>query len=107
MTAMASANVPADIARLDAAGLAWNALDSRSGAEEETPAGIKRRSGYAGARRSVLVVDNEEVDRELLRQLLEPLGFVVAQASSGEAALQLLRDGARPDAILMDLAMPG
>ncbi|MCK9689247.1 ATP-binding protein [Scleromatobacter humisilvae] len=67
----------------------------------------RRRSGYAGARRSVLVVDNEEVDRELLRQLLEPIGFGVRQAPSGEAALQLLGDGARPDAILMDLAMPG
>ena len=71
---------------------------------------IKRRTGYFGARRRVLVVDNEEVDRELLRQLLEPAGFLVQQASSGEQALQTLgtlpRD-ALPDAILMDLAMPG
>ena len=66
-----------------------------------------RRSGYAGVRRRVLVVDNEEVDRELLRQLLEPAGFVVQQAASGEEALRILRAGARPDAILMDLAMPG
>jgi CheY-like chemotaxis protein len=58
----------------------------------------------------VLVVDNEEVDRELLRQLLEPTGFVVEQAASGEAALEHLRGhqaGELPDAILMDLAMPG
>ena len=67
----------------------------------------RRRTAVVGARRCVLVVDNEEVDRELLRQLLEPIGFDVRQASSGEAALQMLRDGARPDAILMDLAMPG
>ena len=58
----------------------------------------------------MLVVDNEEVDRELLRQLLEPTGFLVAQAASGEDALQVLRaleGDALPDAILMDLAMPG
>jgi len=71
---------------------------------------VKRRTGYFGARRRVLVVDNEEVDRELLRQLLEPTGFLVDQAASGEAALAHLRAnqaGALPDAILMDLAMPG
>ena len=65
-----------------------------------------RRSGHAGARRRVLVVDNEEVDRDLLVNVLTPLGFEVRQAASGLACLQLLRDWA-PDAILMDLAMPG
>jgi len=66
-----------------------------------------RRIAYGGARRRVLAVDNEEVDRELLRQLLAPLGFEVELAASGEAALARLREGAAPDAILMDLAMPG
>jgi signal transduction histidine kinase/CheY-like chemotaxis protein/purine-cytosine permease-like protein len=83
--------------------------EQRAGAAAALPA-VKRRAGYAGARRRVLVVDNEEVDRELLRQLLEPAGFLVQQAASGEEALALLRvrdGGAPPDAILMDLAMPG
>jgi CheY-like chemotaxis protein len=66
-----------------------------------------RRVGYRGARRRVLAVDNEQVDRELLRQLLVPLGFEVELAGSGEDAIARLRAGARPDAILMDLAMPG
>ena len=68
---------------------------------------VARRIGYTGARRSVLVVDNEEADRGLLATVLEPLGFTVRQAASGEAALRLLRAGPPPDAILMDLAMPG
>ncbi|MEO5688131.1 MAG: ATP-binding protein [Burkholderiaceae bacterium] len=83
--------------------------EQRAGASLVAPA-VRRRTGYVGARRRVLVVDNEEVDRELLRQLLEPTGFIVAQASSGEAALAWLRAhqaDAPPDAILMDLAMPG
>jgi len=83
--------------------------EQRAGATVAMPV-ARRRTGYHGARRRVLVVDNEEVDRELLRQLLEPTGFVVQQAASGEEALALLRacDGrAPPDAILMDLAMPG
>ncbi|MET0207987.1 MAG: ATP-binding protein, partial [Burkholderiaceae bacterium] len=65
------------------------------------------RRGYRGLRRSVLVVDNEEADRGLVASVLEPRGFVVRQAASGEAALALLRGGASADAILMDLAMPG
>ena len=81
--------------------------EQRAGAPAAVPA---RRSGYAGERRRVLVVDNEEVDRDLIRQLLEPLGLQVLQAASGEEALRLLRGlppGASPDAVLMDLAMPG
>jgi signal transduction histidine kinase/CheY-like chemotaxis protein/purine-cytosine permease-like protein len=64
-------------------------------------------TGYAGARRRILVVDNEEVDRGLLASLLQPLGFGLLQAGSGEEALDRLRAGARPDAVFMDLAMPG
>jgi signal transduction histidine kinase/CheY-like chemotaxis protein/purine-cytosine permease-like protein len=83
--------------------------EQRAGAATVAPV-AKRRAAYAGVRRRVLVVDNEEVDRDLLQQLLEPAGFLVQQAASGEEALQALRDArdaALPDAILMDLAMPG
>ena len=65
------------------------------------------RRGYDGKRRDVLVVDNEEPDRELLVQLLTPLGFRLRTAASGHDCLDLLAAGYRPDAILMDLAMPG
>ncbi len=81
----------------------------RAGAAAPAPA-PPRRTGYAGVRRRVLVVDNEEVDRDLLRQLLEPIGFDVRLAASGEEALDILHeagDAAAADAILMDLAMPG
>jgi signal transduction histidine kinase/purine-cytosine permease-like protein len=66
-----------------------------------------QRRGYEGARRKILVVDNEEADRELLVQLLQPLGFELRTAASGHDALDLLAAGLTPDAILMDLAMPG
>jgi CheY-like chemotaxis protein len=65
------------------------------------------RTGYEGARRRILVVDNEEVDRGLLVSLLQPLGFELLQAASGEECLALLRAGAAPDAVFMDLAMAG
>jgi signal transduction histidine kinase/DNA-binding NarL/FixJ family response regulator len=72
-----------------------------------TPVAPKVRRGYQGARRKILVVDNEEADRELLVAVLEPLGFELRTAASGHDALDLLAAGLQPDAILMDLAMPG
>ena len=68
---------------------------------------VQPRLGYAGERRRILVVDNEEADRELLLHLLQPLGFEVRQAASGHDALDLLAAGYRPHLVFMDLAMPG
>jgi len=65
------------------------------------------RTGYTGERRRVLVVDNEESDRDMLQRWLQPLGFDVMLATSGHDALRLLGTGYRPHAIFMDLAMPG
>ncbi len=65
------------------------------------------RTGYEGPRSRLLVVDNEESDRELLQRWLEPLGFEVLLATSGHDALQVLASGYRPAAVFMDLAMPG
>ncbi len=70
------------------------------------PAPAVPRVAYVGARRRVLVVDNEEVDRTLLARRLGALGFDVVQACSGAAALGLLHEQ-HVDAVLMDLAMPG
>ena len=75
--------------------------------ERLAPAVRKPRHGYAGARRKILVVDNEEADRDLLASLLEPLGFVLRVAASGHDGLDLLAAGYDPDVILLDLAMPG
>ncbi len=64
------------------------------------------RIGYAGPRRRILVVDNQKVDRDLLQNVLEPLGFIVDQADSGYACLAAVSRG-EPDLIFMDLGMPG
>ena len=65
------------------------------------------RHAYAGARRKVLVVDNEEADRDLLVSLLQPLGFEMRVAASGHDCLDVLAAGLQPDVVLLDLAMPG
>ena len=64
------------------------------------------RIGYVGVRRRILVVDNEKVDRDLLHNVLEPLGFVVEQAASGYECLAAVPRFA-PHLIFMDLGMPG
>jgi CheY-like chemotaxis protein len=66
----------------------------------------RRPIAYAGPRRRLLVVDNEEADRKLLADRLAPLGFELLQAASGEEALEVLaRESV--DALFLDLAMPG
>jgi signal transduction histidine kinase/CheY-like chemotaxis protein/purine-cytosine permease-like protein len=63
-------------------------------------------NGYLGARRRILVVDNEAIDRQFLVDVLEPLGFELSEAESGIEALQRA-PMFRPDLILLDLNMPG
>lgn len=63
-------------------------------------------SGYTGPRRRVLVVDDVEVNRNLLRDILTPLGFELELAANAIGALELIAAG-RFDAIILDLRMPG
>jgi CheY-like chemotaxis protein len=65
-----------------------------------------RRVGYVGVRQRILIVDNEATDREFLASVLEPLGFQLAQAASGQDCLDLI-PRFKPHLICMDLAMPG
>ena len=74
-----------------------------SAGQQAVASARKPRLAYAGARRKVLVVDNEEADRELLVSLLEPLGFEVRTAASGHDCLDLLAAGLHPDVVLLDL----
>ena len=62
--------------------------------------------GYVGMRRRIMIVDNEKSDRDLLTSMLEPLGFHLAQASSGQECIDLIPEF-RPHLIFMDLSMPG
>jgi adenylate cyclase len=54
----------------------------------------------------VLVVDDLETNRKLMHAVLEPRGFVVASAASGEAALVALEQD-HVDVVLLDVLMPG
>ncbi len=55
---------------------------------------------------TVLVVDDDELVRNLLVLLLDTAGYRVRAAADGEEALGLLQGGPPPDLILLDVQMP-
>ncbi|MEM9782125.1 MAG: ATP-binding protein, partial [Pseudomonadota bacterium] len=61
--------------------------------------------GYDGPRRQLLVVDDNPEHRLLVRDALAPLGFSVAMAETGRAAIVML-DAMQPDLLLVDVALP-
>ena len=60
----------------------------------------------AEKRRTVLVVDDEPSQRQLLGGFVESLGYRAEQAASAEAALEAIRRGP-PDMVLLDVRLPG
>jgi len=54
---------------------------------------------------TILVVDDDPVQRALLEELLLPEGYRVATAADGEAALEVLLEWS-PDVVLLDVQMP-
>ncbi|TFV40183.1 response regulator [Bradyrhizobium frederickii] len=62
-------------------------------------------SGYHGARKTILVTDDDPVHRDLLREVLTPLGFILLSAPDGPGCLALAQH-CRPDLFLLDITMP-
>lgn len=54
----------------------------------------------------ILIVDDDEIIRKLLRRVLERSGFAIDEAASGEEALQQIEKNP-PDLILLDVVMDG
>jgi DNA-binding NtrC family response regulator len=57
-------------------------------------------------RRTILVVDDEPAQRELLGKFVASLGFTATEAPSAEDALEAIRRSV-PDMILLDVRLPG
>lgn len=65
-----------------------------------------RGDGAVSAERPVLVIDDSATYRQRFKEMVEPRGYRVLQASSGEEGLRLAAE-ARPMAIIVDGVMPG
>ena len=65
--------------------------------------GYRRTRGEGPLR--ILLVEDLHDNRQVLRQLLEPLGFEIEEAENGRVCLEIA-PAWQPDMILMDLSMP-
>ena len=74
----------------------------------DAPTLVKTLDTLTGAETAikVLVVDDDEVSRYLMRQLLPRGAFVLSEAATAEAGLALAQES-QPDLILLDLDMAG
>jgi len=63
-------------------------------------------NGYSGVKKSILIVDDLRDNRTILKRMIAPIGFEIKEASTGQAALDMIKNGYNPDLILLDLIMP-
>ncbi|WP_108650807.1 ATP-binding protein [Dongshaea marina] len=82
----------------------WNTLSGESSSTQPAPSstGLIKQAWSL----QVLVTDDIETNRDIIRRMLESLGHQVTTASSGEEALELSQS-CLFDLVLMDLRMPG
>ena len=73
-----------------------NLEDTASKSEKNSPADY-----------NILVVDDSNTDRAIMKKALEPLGVSITEATNGVEALNLMKDGSKSfDAALVDIEMP-
>ncbi|MEM7348805.1 MAG: ATP-binding protein, partial [Chloroflexota bacterium] len=61
--------------------------------------------GYNGERQTAIVIDDREINRFVIRDMLTTIGFDVLEATNGAEGIVLTAEH-RPDLILLDLVMP-
>jgi len=72
---------------------------------QDTPqpeAGVEAAHGE-----TVLVVDDEEIIRMMIVDVLEEAGYRILEAADGPAALKILQSNARIDLVITDVGLPG
>ena len=61
----------------------------------------------AGRPLDILLVDDDDIFRESVQEVLRALGHSFTAVASGEEALARLGQGLRPDLVILDMNMPG
>jgi len=62
--------------------------------------------GYHGPRKTILITDDDPAQRNLLQELLAPIGFIVLSAPDGYTCISLA-EHCQPDLFLLDISMAG
>jgi adenylate cyclase len=107
LTSAAGELPPADVQRLSSAAARLGEFVVRLG---QGPLQTKRNTGMAEAPRAgrletILVVDDDEANREVLGRRLQRLGYGVTEACDGIEALERMAAGG-VDMVLLDVMMP-
>ena len=74
------------------------------------PASVQRQDAeeeHQDPAKTIMLVEDEEIVREVTAEQLREQGYRVLEADSGAAALRLLHAGARFDLLISDVALPG
>ncbi len=99
-----------DVERIRAAARdLWTLVREESSPAEKSDAVLPRiysRGDNARAEGRILVVDDDEMNRDLLVRHLAKQGYYTQAAEDGKRALKALQSGSF-DAVLLDLVMPG
>jgi CheY-like chemotaxis protein len=64
-----------------------------------------RSNPRRSTQRTALVVEDDDVIRDLIAEVLEERGYLIRRATNGAEALAML-DSVRPDVMVLDLLMP-
>jgi signal transduction histidine kinase/DNA-binding NarL/FixJ family response regulator len=73
--------------------------------KEEAMQKTQQITGYQGKRRTILIVDDKQENRDVLFSMLTILGFNVVEASNGQEGVAQAKE-IQPDMIFLDLVMP-
>ena len=80
-------------------------VGKRADSARETAFPARQTSGFAGL--SILLVEDNRINQQIARELLESEGIIVTQANNGQEAIDLLTTLPEEfDLVLMDLQMP-
>ena len=60
---------------------------------------------YANSSKTILIVDDSELDRQLIKRVIGNQGYKVLLAKDGQEGLQVAREN-KPDLIILDCDMP-
>jgi len=83
----------------------WFELDLAILATSLEPVKTRQIIGFRGHQDQILITDDNSDNREVLKDMLLPLGFEISEAINGQDALEKLAEF-QPDLILLDLLMP-
>src|SRR6266851_2451158 len=78
---------------------------SRDGWHSPFVAGCVMPDSFRRKRPLILIVDDDEMERFLQREVLEPAGFDIIEAKSGAEAAKLFAE-CKPDLVVLDVMMP-